>query len=94
MNNTTMLHGISPDELTEKILNGVKMQMEQFKKEIVTTEKSEFMTIEETAKFFKISNFTIHDWVKKSLLKKYKFGNRTYFERKEIENKLYNSNKS
>ena len=27
--NTTMLHGISPDELTEKILNGVKIQMEQ-----------------------------------------------------------------
>jgi hypothetical protein len=38
MKNTTMLHGISPDELAEKILNG-KIQMEQFKKEIGTTEK-------------------------------------------------------
>jgi hypothetical protein len=94
MSKTTMLHEISPDELIEKILNGVEMKMEQFKKEIVAVEKTEFMTIEETAKFFKISNFTIHDWVKKSLLKKYKFGNRTYFDRKEIENKMYNSNKS
>lgn len=94
MGNTTMLHGISPDELTEKILNGVKMQIEQFKKEIGTNEKSEFMTIAETAEFFKISKFTIHDWVKKSILTKYKFGNRSYFDRKEIENKMYNSNKS
>lgn len=89
-----MLHEISPDELIEKILNGVEMKMEQFKKEIGTAEKTEFMTIAETARYFKISNFTIHDWVKRSLLKKYKFGNRTYFDRKEIENKLYNSNKS
>lgn len=88
-----MLHEISPDELIERFLNGVKIQMEQFKKEIGTTEKAEFMTIEETANFLKVSKFTIHDWVKKSILHKMKFGNRTYFDRKEIENKLYNSNK-
>lgn len=89
-----MLHEISPDELIEKILNGVEMQMEQFKKEIGTNEKAEFMTIEETCSFLKVSKFTIHDWVKKSILHKMKFGNRTYFDRKQIEDKLYNSNKS
>jgi hypothetical protein len=87
-----MLHGISPDELTEKILNGVKAQMEQFKKEIGTTEKTEFLTRQETATFLKISLFCLHDWIKKGVLKPYKMGNRTYFERKEIENKLFNSN--
>lgn len=94
MSNTTMLHGISPDELTEKILNGVKMQMEQFKKEISLTEKTEFLSRNETAKMLSISLFCVHDWVKKGILKPLKMGNRTYFERKEIENKLYNSNKS
>ncbi len=90
--NTTMLHGISPDELTEKILNGVKLQMEQFKKEIETPEKNEFMSRQETATFLKISLFCLHDWVKIGILKPLKMGNRTYFERKEIENKLFNSN--
>lgn len=90
--NTTMLHGISPDELTEKILNGVKIQMEQFKKEIETPEKNEFMSRQETATFLKISLFCLHDWVKKGILKPLKMGNRTYFERKQIENKLFNSN--
>lgn len=94
MSNTTMLHGISPDELIEKILNGVKMQMEQFKKEISSTEKTEFLSRDETAKMLSISLFCVHDWVKKGILKPLKMGNRTYFERKEIENKLYNSNKS
>lgn len=90
--NTTMLHGISPDELTEKILNGVKIQMEQFKKDIEAPEKNEFMTRQETADFLKVSLFTIHLWVKKGIIKNLKMGNRTYFERKEIEKKLYNSN--
>lgn len=90
--NTTMLHGISPDELTEKILNGVKIQMEQFKKDIETPEKNEFMTRQETADFLKVSLFTIHLWVKKGIILPLKMGNRTYFERKEIEKKLYNSN--
>lgn len=92
--NTTMLHGISPDELTEKILNGVRLQIEQFKKEIETPEKSEFMSRQETADFLKVSLFTIHLWMKKGILKPMKMGNRTYFERKEIENKLFNSNNS
>ena len=90
--NTTMLHGISPDELTEKILNGVKIQMEQFKKDIETPEKNEFMSRQETADFLKVSLFTIHLWMKKGILKPLKMGNSTYFERKEIEKKLYNSN--
>lgn len=90
--NTTMLHGISPDELTEKILNGVKIQMEQFKKDIETPEKSEFMSRQETADFLKVSLFTIHLWVKKGIILPLKMGNRTYFERKKIEEKLFNSN--
>lgn len=91
--NTTMLHGISPEELTEKILNGVKIQIEQFKKEIGAPEKTEFFTRQETAAYLKISLFCLHDWVKKGILRPYKMGNKTFFERKEIENKLFNSNK-
>lgn len=90
--NTTMLHGISPDELTEKILNGVKLEMEKFKKEIESPEKTEFLSRQETATFLKISLFCVHDWVKKGILKPYKMGNKTFFERKEIENKLFKSN--
>ena len=90
--NSTMLHGISPDELTEKILNGVKEQMEQFKKDIVPTEKNDYLTRKQVSELLQISLFCVHDWMKKGILHPLKMGNLTYFDRKEIEKKLFNSN--
>ncbi len=93
MNTTTMVYGVNPDELTEKILKGVKSELEQFKKEIETSEQKEFLSREKTAKMLSISMFCLHDWVKKGILLPMKMGNRTYFERKQIEKKLFESNK-
>ena len=92
MNNSTMVHGINPDELTERILKGVKSELEQFKNGFENTEKKDFLSRNETAKMLSISLFCLHDWVKKGILHPLKMGNRTYFEKKKIEEKLFNSN--
>jgi hypothetical protein len=89
---TTMLHEITPDELTEKILNGVKIQMDEFKKDFETSGKSDFFTRDELAAFLNISLFTVHNWANKKIISPLKIGNRTYFERKAIEEILLNSN--
>ena len=55
-------------------------------------EKEKFLTRKETAEFFKISLYTVHDWVKKGIIKPYKAGNRTYFKQAELIEVLNQSN--
>jgi len=55
--------------------------------------QKEFLTRKETAQFFSISLVTLHDWIKKGIIKHYKCGNRTYFNRAELVQQLFNSNK-
>jgi len=51
-----------------------------------------FLTRKETALFFNISLYTIHDWMRKGIIKPYKAGNRTYFKKAELIEVLNNSN--
>ncbi len=51
-----------------------------------------FLTRKETAEFFSISLYTVHDWMKKGIIKPYKAGNRTYFKQSELVEVLNNSN--
>ena len=51
-----------------------------------------FLTRKETADFFKISLYTVHEWKKKGIIKPYKAGNRTYFKQSELVEVLNNSN--
>lgn len=51
-----------------------------------------FLTRKETALFFNISLYTIHDWMRKGIIKAYKAGNRTYFKKVELIEVLNNSN--
>jgi len=93
MNNAILVNGITPQELTEAILNGFKNQIEELKKSYQPKEPEEFLTRSETAKLLKISLVTVWQWSNDGLLKPYKFGNRTYFSRKEINKTMFNSNK-
>lgn len=90
---TTMLHGVNPDQLKELISNSVKNEIEVLKKDLQPKEPDSFLTRDETKNLLKISNFCLHNWMNKGILKPYKVGNRTYFKRSEIEEKILNSNK-
>lgn len=56
--------------------------------------KSEILSRKDLSKLFGVSFVTIHDWVHRGLLKPYKMGNRTFFRRTEVMEKLWSSNKS
>ena len=92
MTDAILLNEITPQQLTNNILNGVKNQLDELKKEFTPKEPNEFLTRKEVSELLKISLTTIHEWVKTGILKNYKMGNRTYFSRKEIENTLFRSN--
>jgi len=93
MTDAILVNGITPEKLTETILNGVKNQLDELKKDFTPKQPEDFLTRMETAKLLKISLTTVHEWANTKILKAYKVGNRTYFSRKEIENTLFSSNK-
>jgi excisionase family DNA binding protein len=93
MTDAILVNGVTPQQLTETILNGVQKQLEELKKTYQPKDPEDFLTRMETAKLLKISLTTVHEWSNTGVLKMYKVGNRTYFSRKEIEITLFSSNK-
>lgn len=93
MENATLLNHTTPEKLTETILNGVRNQLNELKKEFTPKEPEDFLKPIETAQLLKVSLPTIFEWANTGILKRYKVGTRTYFSRKEIENTLFSSNK-
>jgi hypothetical protein len=84
MNQSTLLHNISPDDFIEKLkeiiaetVNNISPQIEK---------RDELMTAEETALYFKKTVDTMANWVKKGYIQKYGIGDAVYFKRNEIEN--------
>ena len=92
MTDAILLNEVTPQQLTDAILNGVKNQLDDLKKDFTPKEPDDFLTRKEVKELLKISITTVHDWANKGILKNYKVGNRTYFSRKEIEKTLFNSN--
>jgi hypothetical protein len=93
MENVTLLNNTTPEKLTETILNGVRNQLNELKKEFTPKEPDEKMTPKDVSLEYKISLTTVFDWSNKGILKRRKIGNRTYYLRSEIEETLLNSNK-
>jgi hypothetical protein len=92
METTVQFIGTTPNALANLIDEKIKLQLEDLKKNFTPKEPEEFLTRNETSEILKISLVTLHDWVKKGILKPYKMGNKTYFSRKEITQTMFNSN--
>ena len=78
----------------------LKNELESLKREIQVqnqigndnTEKI-FYTRKEVSELLNISYVTLHDWCKKRILKPYKMGNKTFFKKSEIIERMLNSNR-
>lgn len=76
---------VTPEQIQESILNGVKVQIEQLKKDFQPKEPTEYLTRNEVKELLKIDLSTVHNWTKKGKLKAYGLGNRVYYKRSEVE---------
>jgi hypothetical protein len=86
---------VSPQQLADLISDSVNARIKDlFNKDEQTPhrESETFLTRKETAQFFKISLYTVHDWMNKGIIKPYKAGNRTYFKKAELIEVLNQSN--
>ena len=78
----------SPEELLSAIVEGVKVQMEELKKDFQPKDPNQFLTRAETAKLLKIDLSTLHQWTKQKKLCSYGIGSRVYYKLSEVENAL------
>ena len=79
---------VTPDELQEKILNGINKKLDELKKEFQPKEPTEYLTRNEVKDLFKVDLSTVHNWTKKGKLKAYYVGGRVYYKRNEVDQLL------
>ncbi len=88
---TTEVHRISPEALTEKIIDGVSQQLAEFEKKINSKKQSKYIDRKETSRRLGVGYATLNSWDKKGILKKRKIGNRVLYLVSEIEEILESS---
>ncbi len=79
---------ISPKELQETILAGVKIQLEQLKKEFTPKQPTEYLTRAAVSELFSVDPSTVDNWARSKKLIRHCIGNRVYFKRSELEQSL------
>lgn len=87
--NTLQFISTSPEELVELINDRVKVQFQNFHKELLSQEADdELLTREETCNFLKINSSTLWHWTNNNKVFAYGIGNRRYYKRSELINCL------
>lgn len=82
------------------LLNDVRGELEQLKKEFEPKTPTEYLTRQEVARLLQVDLSTVHNWTKSGKLKSYGIGHRVYYKRTEVEkaiqplnHKLWNQRK-
>lgn len=87
---------VTPKQLADLISESLNFRFNDFiqSKQSHTSEpEDKFLTRSETAQFFNISLYTVHDWMRKGIIRHYKAGNKTYFKKSELIEVLNSSNR-
>ena len=99
MKNAILIEGVTPTELMDQLRLIIKEEFSVLNKELDeasvpadTSEAEELLTRNETAKLLKISLSTLWHWSKDGRLKAYGLGNRVYYKKSEILEKIIQIN--
>ena len=79
-----LLQNLNTADLTQLIKDGVKSQLEDFKKTLQTHNPDELLTRTETCKFLQIDSSTLWHWTNKGKVIAYGIGNRRYYKKAEL----------
>ncbi|UOK41591.1 MULTISPECIES: helix-turn-helix domain-containing protein [Flavobacterium] len=84
MTNSILLQNVSPEALVELIKEGVKNQLEDFKKSLNTHDPDELLTREQACEFLHIHGVTLWHWTRRGIVTAYGIGNRRYYKKAEL----------
>ena len=90
--NITQVHGITPQQLRDNLLNGFKTELKEMVLNLQPEVQPEYLTRKEVARILKVSLVTLSDWNKKGVLKPYRLGNLIRYKRVELDQALISIN--
>jgi hypothetical protein len=79
---------VTPEQLQTAILEGVKVQIEQLKKDFQPKEPTDYLTRNQVKNLLHVDLSTVHNYTKQGKLRAYGIGNRVYYKRHEVEQSL------
>ncbi|WP_035669441.1 helix-turn-helix domain-containing protein [Flavobacterium sp. 83] len=79
---------VTPEALVKLINEGVKSQLEEFKKNLNTNDPDILLTRAEACEFLKIEQTTLYHWVKAGKVQCYGIANRRFFKKSDLMNSL------
>jgi hypothetical protein len=84
MQHSILLENLNTQTLKELIKDGVKSQLEDFKKTFQIHNPDELLTREQTCQFLQIDSSTLWAWTNKGKVIAYGIGNRRYYKKAEL----------
>ena len=84
MKNSTILHEISPEQISS-MFEGITKQLTDLKENYEPKVPTELLTRSEVAELLKVDLSTLWNWQKKGKLIPVGIGNRVYYRRSDIE---------
>jgi hypothetical protein len=84
---------VTPEQLQNAIIEGVKLHLEEFKKHFVPKEPNRYLTRQDLADMLQIDLSSVHNWTKKGTLTSYQISGRVYYKLDEVENAIVKLNK-
>lgn len=82
------LVGITPQQLETAILQGVKSQFDDLKKEFQPKTPETYLTRKQVAEMLQVDLSSLHNWKHKGILVPVGIGGRVLYKRSDIEAKL------
>ncbi len=75
---------VTPEQLQESILRGVKDQLDVLKKEYQPREPDALLSRHEVAELLRVDISSVHNYSKRGILKRHSIGNRILYKRSEV----------
>jgi hypothetical protein len=79
---------VTPEQLQNAIIEGVKLQLEDLKKHFTPKEPNKYLTRQDVAEMLSVDISTIHNMCKRKILQKYQISGRILFLRSEVEESI------
>ncbi|MEB3005603.1 helix-turn-helix domain-containing protein [Capnocytophaga sp. G2] len=75
----------SPEQLQAAIIEGVRKELNELKKDFQPKEPTVYLSRQEVKQMLGINLTTLNNWTKKGILTSYGIGGRVYYKRHEVE---------
>lgn len=79
---------VTPEQLQNAIIEGVKTQLDDLKKHFTPKEPKQYLTRQEVAKMLSVDLSTVHNLTKRNVLQKHQIGGRVLYLRSQVEESI------